>query len=91
MSVGMQPTQMKMVYSFLKLSEAVNIKSFKSFKTLFSNLCCPEIYPKEATKDLFKDLVLRMFTKNVFFINIGNDKNVAKNGFDKSYFRYTVG
>ena len=65
-------------------------KALRVSKHCFLTFICPEIYPKETTKDLFKDLVLRMFTK-MSFINRGNNKNIAKNGFDKCIFSYTMG
>lgn len=58
---------------FLEFSEVMNIKSFNSLKIFcFLVFVVLEIYFEEIIKDLFKDLVLRMFIE-VFFINIGNN------------------
>ena len=62
-----------MASAFLELSEAMNTKSFNSFKTLcFLTFICPEIYPKEIAKDLFKGLVPKTFIE-MSSINTGNN------------------
>lgn len=82
-----------MVCSFLELSEAMPIKSFNSLNTLyFLAIICPNICPKEITRDLFKDLIPKMFTE-MSFINTGNNLNVSQNGLGEFIlvYSYTMG